>query len=222
MGNLYLVRHGQASFGAEDYDRLSELGARQSVRLGEYFAKQGLKFDAVVMGSLRRHAQTWEGIAQGGGYEAAPLVWPGLNEYDSSAVIQAIHPFPLEKADSPEMYRAHFRLLRDGLRQWMNGVVSPVGMPSYPDFVRGVTSALDHVRSNCSGNVLMVSSGGPISTAIGHLLGTTPETTVELNFRIRNSSVTELAFTPKRHMLVTYNTLPHLDDPEYTSWVTYA
>ena len=222
MGNLYLVRHGQASFGAEDYDKLSELGVRQSVRLGEYFAKRGLKFDAVVMGSLRRHAQTWAGIARGGDYEATPLVWPGLNEYESGAVIQAIHPFPLEKAETPEMYRAHFRLLRDGLRQWMNGVVSPVGMPSYPEFVQGVTSALDHVRSNCSGNVLMVSSGGPISTAIGQLLGTTPETTVELNFRIRNSSVTELAFTPKRLMLVTYNTLPHLDDPEYASWVTYA
>jgi len=222
MGNLYLVRHGQASFGADDYDNLSALGVRQSERLGQYFAQRHIKFDAVVTGSLRRHAQTWAGIAQGGDFQMVPNVRPGLNEYDSEAVIRAIHPFPLEKAESPEAYRAHFRLLRDGLRQWMNGVVSPVGMPTYPEFVRGVTSALDHVRTEYSGNVLMVSSGGPISTAIGHLLGTTPETTVELNFRIRNSSVTELAFTPKRHMLVTYNTLPHLDDPEYSSWVTYA
>jgi len=222
MGNLYLVRHGQASFGADDYDNLSALGVRQSERLGQYFAQRHIKFDAVVTGSLRRHAQTWAGIAQGGNFQIVPNVRPGLNEYDSEAVIRAIHPFPLEKAESPEAYRAHFRLLRDGLRQWMNGVVSPVGMPTYPEFVRGVTSALDHVRTEYSGNVLMVSSGGPISTAIGHLLGTTPETTVELNFRIRNSSVTELAFTPKRHMLVTYNTLPHLDDPEYSSWVTYA
>jgi broad specificity phosphatase PhoE len=222
MGNLYLVRHGQASFGAEDYDNLSELGARQSARLGEYLANRGLVFEAVLTGELRRHAQTWAGIARGGAYEVAPLVWPGLNEYNSEAVIQAIHPIPLEKPDSPEMYKAHFRLLRDGLRQWMNGVVSPAGMPSYPDFVRGVTSALDHVRSNHTGNVLIVSSGGPISTAIGHLLRTTPETTVELNFRIRNSSVTELVYTPKRHMLVTYNTLPHLDDPEYSNWITYA
>jgi broad specificity phosphatase PhoE len=222
MGNLYLVRHGQASFGAADYDQLSELGAKQSVRLGQYFAARQLKFDAVVTGSLRRHSQTWAGIAQGGDFQLAPQVWPGLNEYDSEAVIKAIHPFPLERADSAEAYRAHFRLLRDGLRQWMNGVVSPIGMPSYPDFVQGITSALDHIRAECSGNVLMVSSGGPISTAIGHLLGTTPETTVELNFRIRNSSVTELAFTPKRHMLVTYNTLPHLDAPEYSSWITYS
>ena len=64
--------------------------------------------------------------------------------------------------------------------------------------------------------------GGPIATAVGHVLGTSPKTTIELNLRIRNSSVTEFAFTPKRHMLVTYNTLPHLDAPEHASWVTFA
>jgi broad specificity phosphatase PhoE len=222
MGNLYLVRHGQASFGAVDYDNLSSLGVQQSVRLGEYFAQKGIQFDAVLTGSLRRHAQTWAGIAKGAALEHDPLVWPGLNEYDSEAVIQAIHSQPLQKPDTPEVYRHHFRLLRDGLRQWMNGVVSPKGMPTYTEFVHGVSSALDHVRQNCSGNVLMVSSGGPISTAVGHLLGTTPETTIELNLRIRNSSVTEFDFNPKRHALVTYNTLPHLDDPQYASWITYA
>jgi broad specificity phosphatase PhoE len=222
MGNLYLVRHGQASFGAVDYDNLSSLGVQQSVRLGEYFAQKGIQFNAVLTGSLRRHAQTWAGIAKGAALEHDPLVWPGLNEYDSEAVIQAIHPQPLQKPDTPEVYRHHFRLLRDGLRQWMNGVVSPKGMPTYTEFVHGVSSALDHVRQNCSGNVLMVSSGGPISTAVGHLLGTTPETTIELNLRIRNSSVTEFDFNPKRHALVTYNTLPHLDDPQYASWITYA
>ena len=222
MGNLYLVRHGQASFGAADYDNLSELGHRQSVRLGEYFAGKGLQFDAVITGTLKRHAQTWAGIAQGAGLTHQPLEWPGLNEYDSEAVIKAIHPTPLEKPDTPEIYRHHFRLLRDGLTQWMNGVVSPQGMPSYDDFVRGVTSALEHVRKSHTGNVLIVSSGGPISTAVGHVLGTTPETTIELNLRIRNSSVTELAYTPKRHMLVTYNTLPHLDDARYADWVSYS
>jgi len=222
MGNLYLVRHGQASFGAVDYDNLSSLGVQQSVRLGEYFAQKGIQFDAVLTGSLRRHTQTWAGIAKGAALEHDPLVWPGLNEYDSEAVIQAIHPQPLQKPDTPEVYRHHFRLLRDGLRQWMNGVVSPKGMPTYTEFVHGVSSALDHVRQNYTGNVLMVSSGGPISTAVGHLLRTTPETTIELNLRIRNSSVTEFDFNPKRHALVTYNTLPHLDDPQYASWITYA
>jgi len=222
MGNLYLVRHGQASFGAADYDNLSELGHRQSVRLGEYFAGKELQFEAVITGTLKRHAQTWAGIAKGAGLTHQALEWPGLNEYDSEAVIKAIHPAPLQKPDTPEMYRHHFRLLRDGLTQWMNGVVPPQGMPGYDDFVKGVTSALDHVRKSHTGNVLIVSSGGPISTAVGHILGTTPETTIELNLRIRNSSVTELAYTPKRHMLVTYNTLPHLDDAAHADWVTYS
>jgi len=223
MGTLYLVRHGQASFGAEDYDNLSDLGKKQSVRLGEYFRHKDLTFDAVLTGTLRRHAQTYAGICEGGGFTTEALLWPGLNEYDSEAVIGAIHPHKLEKPTSPEMYRHHFRLLRDGLTQWMAGVVSPKGMPSYTEFVAGVTSALDHVRArHHSGKVLIVSSGGPIATAVGHVLGTTPETTIELNLRIRNASVTEFAFTPKRHMLLTYNTLPHLDDADYASWITYS
>ena len=223
MGNLYLVRHGQASFGAHDYDQLSALGQRQAQRLGAYFQEKGLQFDAVLMGTLRRHAQTWEGIAEGAGIQhLQPVLWPGLNEYDSAAVIHAIHPHPLEKPDTPELYRHHFRLLRDGLTQWMNGVVSPHGMPDYDDFRHGVVSALDHVRTQHSGNVLLVSSGGPISTAVGHVLGTTPETTIELNLRIRNSALTEFVFTPKRHMLLTFNTLPHLDDAAYADWITSA
>jgi broad specificity phosphatase PhoE len=222
MGTLYLVRHGQASFGAADYDNLSALGQRQSLRLGETFAEKGVQFEAVLTGTLKRHAQTWAGIAEGAGLNLAPLLWPGLNEYDSEAVIKSIHPAPLEKPDTPERYRHHFRLLRDGLTQWMNGVVSPHGMPSYTEFVHGVSSALEHVRKHHSGNVLLVSSGGPIATAVGHILGTTPEVTIELNLRIRNSAVTEFAFTPKRHMLQTFNTLPHLDALEYADWVTYA
>jgi broad specificity phosphatase PhoE len=223
MGTLYLVRHGQASFGAADYDNLSPLGTRQSIRLGEYFASKGLYFDAVLTGTLRRHQQTYAGICQGAGTSMEALPWPGLNEYDSAAVISAIHPGALPRPDTPETYRQHFRILRDGLTQWMNGVISPAGMPSYSGFVQGVTSALDHVRkTHHGGNVLLVSSGGPISTAVGHVLGTTPETTIALNMRIRNSAVTAFEFTPKRHMLLTYNTLPHLDAAHYADWVTFA
>jgi broad specificity phosphatase PhoE len=222
MGTLYLVRHGQASFGAQDYDQLSELGQRQSQRLGEYFQHKGLRFGHVLTGTLKRHQQTLAGICSGGGFNADALALPGLNEYDSEAVIAAIHPHPLAKPDTPELYRHHFRLLRDGLTQWMNGVVSPRGMPSYREFQQGVADALARVRQQTSGDVLLVSSGGPISTAVGQILGTTPETTIELNMRIRNSAVTEFNFNPKRHALQTFNTLPHLDQPEYASWVTYA
>jgi broad specificity phosphatase PhoE len=148
--------------------------------------------------------------------------WPGLNEYDSEALIRAVHPGPLAKPDTPEIYRHHFRLLREGMQAWMAGSVAPRGMPKYADWVAGIVSALDHVRQQHTGDVLIVSSGGPISTAVGHVLGTASETTIELNLRIRNSSLTEFAFTPKRHMLVSYNHLPHLDHPDRAGWVTYS
>ncbi|MBA4262417.1 MAG: histidine phosphatase family protein [Comamonadaceae bacterium] len=227
MGTLYLVRHGQASFGAADYDQLSELGQRQSERLGRYWADQGLRFDAVLTGTLRRHAQTWEGIARGAGLALEPLPWAGLNEYDSEALIRAVLPCKrdatLGDPHSPEGYRAHFRLLRDGLAQWMAGTVSPQGMPGYTDFVHGITSALDHVRAHHTGQqVLLVSSGGPIATAVGHVLGLSPDATIELNMRIRNSAVTEFVFNPKRHNLLSYNTLAHLGGGEFRDWITYA
>ena len=141
---------------------------------------------------------------------------------DSHAVIAAIHPQPLPKPDTPELYRQHFRLLRDGLAAWMDGRLQPVGMPSYVDFRAGVVGALDHVREHYEGNVLIVSSGGPIATAVAHILDAPAATSIELNLRIRNTAVTEFAFNPKRHQLVTYNTLPHLDAAAFRDWVTYA
>jgi broad specificity phosphatase PhoE len=224
MPTLYLVRHGQASFGAQDYDNLSDLGHKQAEQLGSYFKAKNLTFDATYAGTLRRHAQTYAGIAKGMGISQEAIRRPGLNEYDSDAVVAAVHPAPLSREKSPENYRKHFRLLRDGLAAWMDGSAAPTGMPSYPDFVKGITDVLDEVRTQFGGSddarILIVSSGGPISTAVGHILGTSAQTTIELNLRIRNTSVTEFAFTPKRHMLLTYNTLPHLE--ALPDWVTYA
>ena len=108
MGRLLLVRHGQASFGAADYDRLSDLGHRQCVRLGQYLRERGARFEAVVTGTLKRHTQSWQGIAEGlhlphDTWQDA-LPWPGLNEYDSEAVIAyfgdgASAPLPAELSE---------------------------------------------------------------------------------------------------------------------------
>jgi broad specificity phosphatase PhoE len=216
------VRHGQASFGSADYDRLSDLGSRQCRRLGEYFRAKGLRFDAVLTGTLRRHLQSFAAIAEGMQIQTEAQQWPGLNEYDSEAVVRAIHPQPLPRPDTPEQVRQHFRLLREGLVHWMEGRSEPEGMPSYERFSAGVAAALERVREQHAGAVLIVSSGGPISTAVGQVLGTAPQTTIELNMRIRNSALTEFAFTPRRHALVSFNAIPHLEDVDATQWVTYA
>ena len=222
MGQLYLVRHGQASLGADDYDQLSALGARQAQRLGEHWKGQDLKFDAVITGTLKRHIQTLEGIQQGLGTACKATLWPGLNEYDSEAVIRCVHAGPLSKPTSPGGYREHFRLLRQGLKAWMTGQAQPLGMPPHAEFLGGITHALDHIRAQHDGNVLLVSSGGPISMAVGHVLNLEVDSVIELNLRMRNSAFCEFSFNPKRHSLVSFNTIPHLETPSHKGWVTYA
>ena len=223
MGSLYLVRHGQASFGAADYDQLSATGHEQCRLLGTYWRERGQRFDAVFTGTLRRHAQSLAGIIEGYGADLPAVALPGLNEYDSEAVVRAIHPEPLAPPRDAEAVKQHFRLLRQGLLAWMHGETAPVGMPTHAEFAAGVADALARVLALGVGRqVLIVSSGGPIATAVSQVLATPPATAVELNLRIRNSAVTEFAFNPKRHHLVTFNTLPHLDSAEARAHITHA
>ncbi|MGV8804843.1 MAG: histidine phosphatase family protein [Polaromonas sp.] len=243
MGSLYLVRHGQASFGTDDYDRLSPLGQQQSRRLGEYFKSQGVCFETALTGTLKRQQQTLASICEGmdtslhnslgsgqDGASGPPApsalvhqAWPGLNEFNGTALIAEVHSQPLTGSGSQALSVPHFfDLLRHGMRQWMLGQSRPRGMPSHEEFVAGISAALAHARSGCQGNVLLVSSAGPIGAAVGHLMGASVEATIDLTLGLRNSSVTEFAFTPARHQLVTFNTLPHLNMPAHADWVTLA
>ncbi len=223
MGMLTLIRHGQASFGAADYDQLSELGTRQCRALGQWFRGRGQRFDAVLTGTLRRHAQSLDAIADGLGDMPEALLWPGLNEYDGNALVHAVHPEPITAADRAEAVRQHFRALREGLTRWAAGELQPAGMPSWVDFVAGIEAALAHVREHHLGQqVLIVSSGGPIATAVSRVLDAPPATAIELNLHIRNSAVTEFSFTRGRHRLLSYNHLPHLDDEQRRGWASYA
>lgn len=223
MGTLYFVRHGQASLGAANYDQLSPQGDAQAQRLGAFWHTHGQRFDAVYTGTLRRHAQTLEGIAReiNGLPSARPL--SALDEYDSSALIHALQPGPLPPVDTPERFRAYFRLLCDALAQWMAGTISPEGMPPWQDFADGVRALLAEIHRDRQGqNVLVVSSGGPISTAVAQVLGVTPEVGIALNMRLRNGSVSELGMSRRRLMLQTFNTVAHLSAPEDAALLTYA
>lgn len=222
MGTVFLVRHGQASFGADDYDQLSALGRRQCVQLGRYLAERGGGFDAVLTGTLRRQRQSFEGLREGWGAAMPEAVeWPELNEYDSEAVIRSISPGPLERPTSPEAVRQHFLLLRQGLLAWMAGQAQPEGMPTHAEFLAGLRRALQSVQ-HLPGRVLVVSSGGPISNLVGALLQASPEATVALNLRIRNASVTELDAQPRRLSLVGFNSVAHLDHPDLAGWITHT
>ncbi|MBV8502073.1 MAG: histidine phosphatase family protein [Paucibacter sp.] len=227
MGLLTLVRHGQASFGADDYDRLSELGERQCRLLGQYWRERGKRFSAVLVGTLKRHQQSLEAIRMGLIAMPEALAWPGLNEFDSEALIRAYlatqgQPGELKRPASVEEVRQYFRLLREGLRAWMAGQIEPVGMPSHAEFAAGVAGALAHVRERCEGEVLIVSSGGPISTAVAQVLGAPYEAAVEMNLQLRNSALTEFVFNARKHTLQSFNHLPHLDAAGLREMVSYT
>lgn len=227
MATLYLVRHGQASFGAADYDQLSQIGHSQGVRLGQYWRERGLRFDAVLTGTLRRQAQTYDAIAEGLGLRTEPERRPALNEYDPEALLRAIGAPLLPVADTAEHYRAHFRALREALTAWIEGRSQPSGMPSFSDFRAGLADLLAQIAATHGeqrdAHVLVVSSGGPISTAVSHVLGAASAANViALNYAIRNSAVTELGFSRKRHTLQSFNGTAHLDHPDCAGWVTYT
>jgi len=222
MGTLTLVRHGQASFGAADYDCLSELGVRQCRLLGEYWRQRGKRFSAVLVGTLKRHSQSLAAIEAGLGSLPEALAWPGLNEFDSEAVIRAHQPGELRRPANAEEVKAYFRLLRGGLKAWMASQTEPVGMPRYVDFSAGVAGALAHVREHCEGEVLIVSSGGPISNAVAQVLGAPHEAAIEMNLQLRNSALTEFVFNRRGHTLKSFNHLPHLDTAGLQGLVTYT
>jgi broad specificity phosphatase PhoE len=231
MGAIYVVRHGQAAFGTDDYDRLTEIGFAQSRLLGSYFAARKIHFDAVFTGTLRRQSETAQGILEAHpelGAQAVQEQFPGLDEYKPEAIMMALTgEFPAPAAAAarrdPVVVREHFRLLREALLAWAEDRTQPVGMPPWQEFQQGAIAALLAARRRFpDGQVLVVSSGGPIAAMVAEVLKAPPATAVELNLRMRNSSLTEFASTPRRHHLVSFNGLPHLDTQSDLGLTTYA
>jgi broad specificity phosphatase PhoE len=231
VGPIYLVRHGQAAFGTDHYDRLTDLGVAQARLLGDYFHRRQIRFDAVFTGTLRRQIETAQGI-----FEHHPELralprqesFPGLDEYKPEAIMMALtgsFPAPALAAArrDPLVMREHFRVLREGLLAWAEDRTQPEGMPVWQAFQDGAVAALVEARQRFpDGNVLIVSSGGPIAAIVAATLNAPPATAVELNLRIRNSSLSEFAATPRRHSLVSFNGLPHLDTNPDPTLITYA
>jgi broad specificity phosphatase PhoE len=220
MAELVLVRHGQASFGADDYDKLSELGWRQSRWLGEYFAERGAAFDLVMRGSLRRHAETLAGIGEGMGRALDGAEDPRLDEYDSHALLNAHlkgNPMP-EGGDR----REHFRILREAMYAWTDGTLGGYPHEPFAEFRGRVLAALADARKGTAKRVLVVSSGGPISTILAEVLGMPPRGVVDLNLQTRNTGISELQAGASRIHCVSFNNVPHLDRLDRHGALTYS
>jgi broad specificity phosphatase PhoE len=232
LGSIYVVRHGQAAFGTDDYDRLTEVGFTQARLLGAYFGARRIRFDAIFTGTLRRQIETAQAILEGHpalGAGIAPERFPGLDEYHAEAVLEAhlgeLPPLAAAAAArrDPTVVRDHFRLLRDALLAWAENRSKPAGMAAFSSFQNQAVAALVAARTRFpDGHVLLVSSGGPIAAITAAALNAPPATAVELNLRIRNSSLSEFVSTPRRHHLLSFNALPHLDTHPDAALITYT
>lgn len=224
MAELYLVRHGQASFGAADYDRLSERGEQQSVWLGEYFVRQGIVFDRVICGTLRRHEQTVDGILRGmGNSGAAYTQHAGLNEYDFQALFAALgDDFPEVTRQASGSMRDHYRALKQVLQLWSDDKIRGPLPETWAAFQQRVAEARAAIQAGGGQRVLAVSSGGPIAVTAQQVLAAPPASAIALNLQIRNSSVSQYFFNAESFQLATLNGIPHLDDPARRSFQTYG
>jgi broad specificity phosphatase PhoE len=235
MAELFLVRHAQAAFGTDDYDRLTELGHRQARWLGTYFRERDLHFDRVVAGTLRRHRETVEGIGADGLTLAPVKLDERLDEYDPERLVRAHLAALQDQRGEPQTPPAldpagprkeHFRLLRNALTDWTLGKVDPSVHRSFKDFQEGAYQAFEKAclpsAAGPAKRVLIVSSGGPISSIVAHHLGMPAASFVALNLQVRNSGFCEIGFNSRGAHLISFNNVPHLDTAERRRYITFS
>jgi broad specificity phosphatase PhoE len=202
MSTLTLVRHAQATPFDTVTDRLSPLGEEQSRRLGEYWRNHGIAYDEVYTGTLQRHLRTAElaGIAT---FKQDPA----FNEYPAEAILRASPDYAATRDN-----RAFQRMFEAIMPRWIDGSLTAPGLESWIEFRDRVTAGFRRVLEG-EGNrrVLVITSGGPIGIAVQIALHAPDQTAIELNWRIRNCSITEFVFTRGRVSLDTFNATPHLE-----------
>ncbi|HMD49544.1 MAG TPA: histidine phosphatase family protein [Bryobacteraceae bacterium] len=202
MSTLVLVRHGQARPFQPNSDSLSQTGVQQAKLLGEYWREQGVTFDEVYSGALTRHRQTAEaaGLAN---YESIPA----FNEYNAEAILRA-HPDWAPPTDN-----RHLQKMFDvALPQWISAKLDAAGLETWANFHARVEQAFRRIidADKPSRRVVVFTSAGPIGVILQTVLCAPEQTAIELHWRIRNCSLTELVFTRERVSLDRFNTTPHL------------
>jgi broad specificity phosphatase PhoE len=234
MSSLTLVRHGQASFFAPDYDRLSPLGRKQSELLGEYWGGRRQLFTEVYTGPRARQRETAELV--GACYRRLGLPWPEpvvleeLDEYDFGGLLQRLAPELAARdpafRDLVEGFRhsngegevsRNFQRMFEALTlHWQSGLSALEGLEPWPAFRDRVRRGLDRIRALPGGGrrVAAFTSGGFIGTSVQLALAAPERKALEVNWRLRNGSLTEFLFSRDRLTLDSFNAVAHLGDTE--------
>jgi broad specificity phosphatase PhoE len=216
MSVLTLVRHGQASFGTGHYDALSALGVRQCELLRPHWQTHGEQFDEIWSGSLVRQMHSAE-LACG-----QPQIDARWNEYDADAILRHLAPrLAAHSASFDELWQAHHAALADRrafqrmfeplMRAWIAGNETHPDVETWPAVRDRVRAALTAITAPAaSRRVAVFTSGGPIGIAVMTALGAPEAKALELNWRLRNASLTSFVFSRGRLSLDTFNHTPHL------------
>jgi broad specificity phosphatase PhoE len=224
MATLYLVRHGQASFAAANYDRLSPLGRQQSVWLGEYFAERGIVFSHAVCGTLERQRETARAILETMNAGMIAEEHPGWNEYSGEALYRAYLGDEWARARATGDVRSVYRTIKAALVAWSEDRLQGPLPETWRGFGERIAAALQSACADLpnDANVLVASSGGAIGRAVADLLQAPARAAIELNLQFRNSGFCELFFSQRSMRLVSMNCVPHLDRSDRREAITYS
>lgn len=233
MSELILVRHGQASFGADSYDKLSELGVKQVQVLAQHWQLLEEQFDVSYAGTMLRQRETANAL-QGRVKTADTRIHSGLNEYNGEPLLRIYlrdhavrEGFPADFA-LPIRDRRTFQLVLEAATlHWINGTLEVHGsdcdFESWKNFQKRVHVALDELMELHTGGarVLISTSGGVIALALQRALNLPDNRTIETNWMVYNSSVTRLVYGRGKVSLGSFNTLPHLQTPVLSKLITF-
>ena len=233
MSRLTVIRHGQASFFQENYDKLSPLGEEQACALAAYWLDRGERFDRAYCGTLERQRRTGELAREA--YGEAGVAWPGvevmaeLDEYPADVIMGRLLPElcvreqrfralkeDLDHADEGAgRYRPFHRLLEAVVAVWVSGEYDAGGLEPWKAFRDRVRGALRTMTANAGRgqHIAVFTSGGPVGVSVQTVLEAPDIKAMELNWRVRNASFTEFTFGNGRISLDRFNAVPHLADP---------
>ena len=214
---LVLVRHGQASFGAADYDVLSETGRHQARAAGEALRGRADPVRRVVAGAMRRQRDTASACLEAMGLDAPVVEDAAWNEFDHEEVLRIFEP---RWADHAELHRdlaatgrpdAFERAFLAAVARWTGGAHDADYRETWPGFLARVDAALSRLAGGPEGTVLVFTSGGPISAACRAHLAARDASSVFANaFRLANASVTTLETGADGLRLRSFNDHAHL------------
>ncbi|NNG39595.1 histidine phosphatase family protein [Flexivirga sp. ID2601S] len=214
MGVIYLVRHGQASFGADDYDVLADRGREQARIAGAALAARGIRPDRLVSGGLRRQRDTLAALADAAGWDLEPRVDARWDEFDHTAVLDdflATTGRSGDFTDSKEFHRAYL----EAVAAWTTGAAA--AQETFAEFDARCTAALEAVAGDDT--AVVVTSGGVIGLLAARLLGGDATRWAQLNTVVVNASISKVLSSGRGLTALTFNEHGHLEHDR--SLVTY-